>query len=400
MTLTAKKIIPLLFVIGFIFLKGAAPLEAQSAYPACCQGVTSLSGYSAPAGMAIDYVRNLVYMADRGNATLYVFTTAGSAVTHFSTWAGGGFNTPSDVALDGQGNVYLADYNGQAVYEFNTASNYSYVGAIASGQVSYPRGVWIDNQGVTTSLYITSQNNNVYRYDSVSGGLFTSAVTFGGNSALNVPTGIIKQGNSIYVVDDAGYLVQFAVPGYSPTTLYTGASDLKYIQEDLAGNFYVSESTANLLDEFRSGLTNPPSQCAIPNNPRGIVVDGNEKIFVAQDSGAAVTVLQGCLPTATPSYQGANPPAPGDFFIYPSPARGSQATVSYNMAQSGQVDLRIWNEKAELVAHVTDSKSAGVQITPFSIAGFGTGVYFYSMTLTYDSGQVKKMGPKKFVILH
>ncbi len=101
-----------------------------------------------------------------------------------------------------------------------------------------------------------------------------------------------------------------------------------------------------------------------------------------------------------PVYTGSNPPVSGDFFIYPSPARGSQATVSYNMAQSGQVDLRVWNEKAELVTHMTDSKTAGVQVTPFSIAGFGTGVYFYSLTLTYDSGTVEKLGPKKFVILH
>ena len=101
-----------------------------------------------------------------------------------------------------------------------------------------------------------------------------------------------------------------------------------------------------------------------------------------------------------PVYTGSNPPVSGDFFIYPSPARGSQATVSYNMAQSGQVDLRVWNEKAELVTHMTDSKTAGVQVTPLSIAGFGTGVYFYSLTLTYDSGTVEKLGPKKFVILH
>ncbi|HJT24538.1 MAG TPA: hypothetical protein VJ873_08160, partial [bacterium] len=103
---------------------------------------------------------------------------------------------------------------------------------------------------------------------------------------------------------------------------------------------------------------------------------------------------------SSPSYGGSNPPKAREFFVYPSPARGSEATVSYNMAQSGQVDLRVWNEKAELVAHVTDSKTAGVQVTPFSIAGFGTGVYFYSITLTYSSGQVEKLSPKKFAIIH
>lgn len=369
----------------------------------CCQGVTLLNGYSEPAGMAIDYGRNLVYMADRGNTTLYVFTTAGSPVTHFSSWTGGGFNGIQDVALDNQGNVYVADYSAQVVYEFSV-SNYSYVGAIASGQVSYPRGVWVDTQGVTVSLYITSQNDNVYRYDSVSGGAFAAGLTFGG-AYLNVPTGIVKQGNNIYVVDDAGHLVEFPGPGYSSgVTLYTCASDLKGIKTDLAGIFYVTEAGANKLDKFLSGLGSAPSQCSILYYPWSVVVDPNGKTFVAEESGAAVTALQGCVAeptlTPTPSYKGANPPAPGDFFIYPSPARGSQATVSYNMEEPGRADLRVWNEKAELVTHVTDSKPAGVQTTTFSITGFGPGVYFYALTLNYDSGQVEKLGPKKFAIIH
>src|SRR5665213_747124 len=279
------------------------PTVTSTANTNCCQGLSSMTGFSEPSGMAIDYSRSLIYMADRGDATLYVFTTAGVPVTHFSTWTGGAFDSPSDVTLDNLGNVYVADYNGEAVYEFANTT-YSYMGAIASGMVSYARGVWMDTtQGATLSLYITSQNGNVYRYDSVSGGAFNAAVTFGGAAVLNVPTGIIKVGSEIYVVADADKLVEFGVPGYAPTTLYTGASDLKFIKTDLAGNFYVTEASANKLDEFLSGLGSPPSQCPIPNNPRGVVVDPTGKIFVSEDSGASVTVLQGCVtePTLTPT---------------------------------------------------------------------------------------------------
>ena len=106
------------------------------------------------------------------------------------------------------------------------------------------------------------------------------------------------------------------------------------------------------------------------------------------------------VPTPTSSYEGLAPPSSGDFFIYPSPARGSQATVAYNMAGSGRVELRVWNEKAELVAQVTDQKPAGVQVTPFSISGFASGVYFYSLVIVYDSGTTQKLSPRKFVILH
>jgi hypothetical protein len=389
-----------LLMVGWFFLGMANGAGAQTPSD-CCQGVTYLGGYKMPAGMAIDYSRNLVYLTDRGSATLYVYTNSGSPVTHFSSWTGGGFTSPQDVALDNQGNIYVADLGAQSVYEFG-AGSYSYMEAVASGQVNYPRGDWVDTQGVTVSLYITSQNDNVYRYDSVSGGAFSAGLTFGGSSVLNIPTGIVKQGNNVFVVDDVSDLVEFSGANYSTAvTLYTSTSELKGIRTDLGGNFYVTEESGNLLDKFLSGLGNPPSQCPIPSSPWGVVVDGSGKIFVSEDAGAAMTVLQGCATeTPTPSYSGANPPASGDFFIYPSPARGSQATVSYNMAQPGQVDLRVWNEKAELVTQVTDSKSSGVQVTPFSIAGFASGVYYYSLTLTYGSGQVQKLGPQKFAIIH
>jgi|GEM_PF-2262001 len=99
------------------------------------------------------------------------------------------------------------------------------------------------------------------------------------------------------------------------------------------------------------------------------------------------------------------PPSPSDTtqgrcFIYPSPARGNQATLSYFMKEAGSMDLKVWNEKAELAAHITDLKSNGTQITPFSISGFASGVYFYRVTLHYDSGSTENLAPNKFVILH
>ena len=78
-----------------------------------------MTGYNEPSGMMIDYSRNLIYMADRGDNTLWVFTTAGAPVTHFSNWSGGSFNSPQDVALDSQGNIYVSDYNNEVVEEFN-----------------------------------------------------------------------------------------------------------------------------------------------------------------------------------------------------------------------------------------------------------------------------------------
>lgn len=168
--------------------------------------------------------------------------------------------------------------------------------------------------------------------------------------------------------------------------------------ENAAGT--LSGTTVQIFTNVTDTTTPPPSPYTSGNvGLRAYNVGAGDVLHMANFSAYNCTLI----PTPTPteaSYPGENPPGSGEFFIYPSPARGSQATVSYNLAQAGQLDLRVWNEKAELVTHVIDSKPAGVQVTLFSIAGFGTGVYFYSLTLTYSSGQVEKLGPKKFAILH
>ena len=132
----------------------------------------------------------------------------------------------------------------------------------------------------------------------------------------------------------------------------------------------------------------------------GVALDTLGNLYVS-GRGAGFDYIDKIAACGSPSSnQSANPPALGDCFVYPSPAKGGHATVSYNMAEQGKVELRIWNEKAELVDAVTDSKPAGVQTTPFTIAGFATGVYFYSVALNYDSGKSTMISPKKFVVIH
>jgi hypothetical protein len=106
------------------------------------------------------------------------------------------------------------------------------------------------------------------------------------------------------------------------------------------------------------------------------------------------------VPSPTPVYAGSNPPQPGGCFIYPSPSRGDQASVSYYMGGPGKMVLRIWNQNGVLVSNVDDRKPSGVQATSFSLSGFPTGVYYYQVTLNYDSGRVESIPTKKFAVLH
>jgi hypothetical protein len=101
----------------------------------------------------------------------------------------------------------------------------------------------------------------------------------------------------------------------------------------------------------------------------------------------------------TPSYSGSRPPSAGECFIYPSPVRGGKASVCCRMAEAGEMNLKIWNEAAELITEVKHQLPAGVRTTQFNLSGLSSGIYFYAVTLKYDSGKVETIKPQKFAVI-
>jgi hypothetical protein len=69
------------------------------------------------------------------------------------------------------------------------------------------------------------------------------------------------------------------------------------------------------------------------------------------------------------------------------------------MAGSGAVVVRVWNENAGLVDEVTERKPVGKQITELLTGRYAPGVYFYQVSIQYDSGSGEKTGILKFAVL-
>src|SRR5262249_44925499 len=137
---------------------------------------------NAPRAVAVDGAGNL-YIADLNNnrirkvdAAGIISTVAGNGTFGYSGDGGPAtsaqLNSAAGVALDGAGNLYIADFRNQRIRKVDAAgtittvagngtSGYSGDGGPAiSAQLSFPGGVAVDSAG---NLYIADQSNQRIR---------------------------------------------------------------------------------------------------------------------------------------------------------------------------------------------------------------------------------------------
>jgi tripartite motif-containing protein 71 len=114
-----------------------------------------------PDGLAVDAAGN-VYTADFDNSRIQKFSNAGALIT---TWGqrgtgNGQFNGPVRVAIGPDGNVYVADWGNSRVQVF-TADGIFFAkwgsSGTAPGQFLEPIGITVDAQGC---VYVADKNNS------------------------------------------------------------------------------------------------------------------------------------------------------------------------------------------------------------------------------------------------
>ena len=175
--------------------------------------------------------RGVLYIADQGNQRIrrvgldgIIETIAGNGDAGFSGDGGlateASFNSPADVAVDSEGNIYIADHGNDRIRRVDPDGiittfvglerGFSGDGGLATeAELNRPDGVAVDKLG---NVYIGDWNNNRVRKVTAFSGVITTIagtgeIGFGGDGGpateakLNWPSDIAIDGTDIYIAD-------------------------------------------------------------------------------------------------------------------------------------------------------------------------------------------------------
>jgi sugar lactone lactonase YvrE len=346
-------------------------------------GSGSTARFNNPSGLTVDGAGN-VYVADTMNNTLRKVTASGvvSTLAGLPGTAGNAdgagsaalFMGPQGLAIDGRGNLYVADTNNHTIRKVvlstcqvttvaGLAGNPGSTDGVGSqGRFNFPEGVAVDGAG---NIYVADAENQTIRKISSSGLVSTVAGLAGssggadgtGSSArFNAPSAVaMDAAGNVYVADTDNFTVRKVAPATGAVTTLAGLAGISGSADGVGSAVRFLHPAGIAMDSNSLYLADTnndtvrvaqmPSVPVIQTQPQSqTVTAGNSVQFSVVASGYPAVTYQWCfngtaIAGATGgaySLSGAQSGNAGNYAVIVSNVMGSvtsnQATLTVNSA--------------------------------------------------------------------
>jgi hypothetical protein len=260
-------------------------------------GAATSAKINAPKSIALDGSGNL-YIADTSNNVIRLVNSGTGVIAtyagnHSAGYSGDGgaatsasLNSPTGVAVDGAGNVYIADSLNNVIRKVDGVSGnistwvgtgaQGYTGdngAATSATMNSPQAIAFDAGG---DAYVSDANNNVVRKVSAATRIITTIAGTGTsgfsgdsgaavNANLNLPQGVaLDSSGNLYIADNQNQRIRMVNASTGIITTLAGTSSAGYtgdggpaasaslsspedVELDPAGNLYIADAANNVI---------------------------------------------------------------------------------------------------------------------------------------------------------
>jgi hypothetical protein len=319
-------------------LAGAAGIHGDA------DGTGAAARFSSPSGVAVDVAGN-VYIADTGNHTIRKITSAGvvttlAGTTHMlgdadATGAAARFFVPRGIAIDRDGNVYVADSANHTIRKVTAAGVVTTLAGTAgrrgsangtgpAASFSFPRAVAVDASG---NVYVADGDNHLIRKITAAGIVTTLAGTAGtpgsadGTGAaaqFHFPHGVaVDSASNVYVADRDNHTIR-KVTATGIVTTHAGAAGISGSADgtgtaarfrgpsgvaiDSVGNLYIAEAFNHTIRKLTTArvVTTLAGAAAVSGSadgtgaaarffaPFGVAADSTGNVYVADSANHTV----------------------------------------------------------------------------------------------------------------
>lgn len=247
--------------------------------------------FAAPSSVAVDGAGNM-YVADSGNNRVVAMVPSGTGYGAASTVLSG-LSGPAGVAADWNGNVYVADTGNSRVVMLPVAQE-GFGAAVTIGTgLSNPMGVAVDSAG---NVYVADTGNNRVVELPRMGSGFGSLVVLG--TGFNRPAGVaVDSARSLYIADTGnGQVVKqsFTAGRYgAPTAVARSLVAPMGVAVDESLDIYIAETGNGRVVEipWQAGANRYSGTIVIGSgftSPLAVAADGNGNTFVADGANSQV----------------------------------------------------------------------------------------------------------------